>query len=270
MNKYNRCFSLFIIVLSIFFSCSDNNPLTVLFLPTEEEEVEIGRVFYNEIKNDSLHYPLLDLSNPENKELYNYINTIGKRICNSQSNRPENPSIGFYYTFEVIDSDTKNAFAIPGGYVFVYKGLLADMLYEDELTGVLAHEIAHITERHGAKALARQYRYKFVSQILLGEDPNLLADILGNMFFLKYSRDNEYEADSLSVVYSKAADYNPYGMSRFLKTLISGEYDIMPDLFQTHPDPDDRAARVDSIIQAMYPETDPSKFTDLDILKAHK
>ncbi|MGD9200677.1 MAG: M48 family metalloprotease [Chitinispirillia bacterium] len=264
MKEYIRYFSLFLVIVSIFLSCSDNNPVTAIFMPTEEEEVEMGRVFYNEIKSDSVNYPSLDLSNPDNKKLYDYINTIGRRISNSQSNRPENPSIGFHYTFDVIDSDTKNAFAIPGGYVFVYKGLLTDMQYEDELAGVLAHEIAHITERHGAEALARQYRYKFVSQILLGKDSNLLAEILGNMFFLKYSRNNEYEADSLSVVYSKTANYNPYGMSKFLMTLNSGEYDIMPDLFQTHPDPDDRAARVDSVIKANYPETDPSKFTNLD------
>ncbi|MBN1603279.1 MAG: M48 family metalloprotease [Chitinispirillaceae bacterium] len=236
------------LIFSWLLSCSKiSDTLTALFI-SDEQEVELGIQYKQQIEADVKNYPLYTKKSNYSSDLVNYINRIGQKLVQNQKDRT---TIDF--TFTIIDNDSViNAFAIPGGFVYVYTGLLLKTSSEDEIAGVIAHEIAHITHRHGAKKLKDQYGIDMLLDVLIGDSNAVrsVLDISSGLVFLKYSRDNEFEADSSAIEYLSTAGYNPSGMKTFLDVLVSmgSGSSKLATLLSTHPASEERVKKAVGII----------------------
>jgi beta-barrel assembly-enhancing protease len=221
---------------------------------TQQDEVELGQELDAEIRANPQEYPIYT-ANPEVK------NYIGSRIFNHvlQSPRIESKNV-YNYRFEIIDQDDiLNAFALPGGSIYLYTGLLSYLDSEAALAGVIGHEIAHAERRHATQRLTAYYGVSFLLSLLLGENPSQIAEIAANLFvgvaFLANSRSDENESDEYSYEYLKDTRYYPGGVKFFFEKmrddgLISSEASSVETFLSTHPDPIDRISETDSRLQA--------------------
>jgi predicted Zn-dependent protease len=232
----------FVLGLVLYLTSCAANPVTgqpQLMLLSEGEEIQLGRQTDAQIVEDYGTY--------RDETLTTYMDGIGKKMARL-SHRP-----GLPYEFKILDTPVVNAFAVPGGYVYLTRGILANLNSEAELAGVMGHEIGHITARHSAQ----QYSKAQLAQITLGGAMILsdtfqgfagLAQLGVGMLFLSFSRDNEREADDLGVEYSSKAGYDATHMALFFETLerMHPESDRsgLPEWFSTHPNPDDRIGAV--------------------------
>jgi predicted Zn-dependent protease len=187
-----------------------------------------------------------------------YISDLGQRLA-AQSENPE-----LEWEFFVLDSAVINAFALPGGKVFVSRGLLERMTNEAQLAGVLGHEIGHVTARHGnermTKAIGVQVLVAGVaiggaaSDSEWGQYLGLGTAAGGQLYLLRYSRANELEADALGVRYMTNLGYNPLGQVQVMEVLReAGGGGGTPEWLSTHPAPDTRIADLEALIQDEYP-----------------
>ncbi len=153
----------------------------------------------------------------EDPQLGAYVASIGARMA-AVSERPD-----LNFTFTILDSPVVNAFALPGGYVYVSRGLLALADNEAELAGVLGHEIGHVTARHSAERYSRSVVVSGGAMLLgalTGQRAlSDLANLGGSLYLKSYSRENEFEADSLGLRYMTAAGYEPGAVAQFLASL---------------------------------------------------
>ncbi len=181
--------------------------------------------------------------------LQRYVNTVGRWVA-SQSERPDLP-----WHFGVIESADVNAFAGPGGYVLVTRGLYARLSNESELAGVLAHEVAHVVKRHHIDLMRKALLIAEGGRLLekkLSEDKNaLVRNLVGNgaeMFARRLDQDAEFEADRMAVVLATRAGYDPYGLPGVLQKIggIARMDDRVALLFKTHPLPDARLRKLDA------------------------
>ncbi len=195
-----------------------------------EEEVRLGREMHRELAQE------LEFSN--DRRLVSYVEELGQEVL-AEATYPRGLEFRFYV---VDDPDMINAFAIPGGGIYVFTGLLKVMENEAELTAVLGHEIAHVTRRHIAQRLVAIYGLEVVSQMALGQEPGLLGQlvraVVGQGFMLSYSRDQERDADRWGVRYQAAAGWNPQGFITFFQKLDGRP--SPPTFLSTHPAPADR------------------------------
>ncbi|HXG93852.1 MAG TPA: M48 family metallopeptidase [Blastocatellia bacterium] len=177
------------------------------------------------------------------------VDRIGRRLA-ARSSMPSLP-----WRFRVIDRREVNAFALPGGFVYVTSGLMRSVRSDDQLAGVLAHEITHVTLRHGtnqaSKAMLAQMPLQMLSGLLgrgMGGQLARLGIGFGlNSLFLRYSRGAETQADVGAVQLMSRAGYNPYGLESFLGTLK----DSGAEFFSDHPNPSNRVQRVDQEIRML-------------------
>jgi predicted Zn-dependent protease len=155
---------------------------------------------------------------------------------------------GWPWTFKVIDDPTVNAVSLPGGPVYVFRGLL-DALdrNESELAGVIAHEIAHVEKRHAAKQYSQQVITMGGISVLLGGDTQTLAALANMLLQLEYSRNDEYDADSNGIRYMARANFDPWGLVRFFEKLQrlqnEGRGNAVTNVLRTHPLTRDRIER---------------------------
>lgn len=202
------------------------------------QEVQMGDSLALEVENK---YPLL-----KNETVTAYVNEVGQRIVTVCDRRD------IQYYFKVIaDKKQVNAFALPGGHVYVYEGLLLQASNEAELAAVLAHEVGHVVARHAMEQLSKQYGYNLLVSLILGNQPGRWSGMAANLFgtagLLKFSRDDEYEADKFAVTYTNAAGYAPGAVADFLGKLESLEGrdpGKLETLLMTHPPTTERVARV--------------------------
>jgi predicted Zn-dependent protease len=223
------------------------NPVTgkkEFMLLSAGDELALGRQTDPEIVKSYGHY--------DDAALNAYVSGIGKRL-GALSHRPD-----LDYSFKVLDSPVVNAFAVPGGFVYLTRGILAYLNDEAELAGVIGHEIGHIAARHSAQ----QYSRAQVAQLGLGLGSALsktfrkyagLAEAGMSLLFLSYSRDNERQADDLGVLYSSKAGYDAREMANMFVTLerlnpAEGK-DGLPAWFSTHPNPPDRIVAIQKAAQ---------------------
>lgn len=171
------------------------------------------------------------------------------------------------YRFEfhlLADPQTINAFALPGGQVFITEGLLKKLETEGQLAGVLGHEVGHVVARHGAEHIAKQQLTQGLTgaAVLATYDPSnpstqysaAVAAMLGSLVNMKFGRDDEIESDKLGVRFIGAAGYDPRAMIRVMEILAeAGGSRRQPEFFSTHPNPERRIERIQEAIQAQYP-----------------
>ena len=214
---------------------------------SEEEEIELGRRAAEEMEQD---LQLLD-----DGDIAAYISDLGQRLA-EQSARP-----GIAYQFKVVDTAEINAFALPGGFIYVHRGLIDAADDESELVGVLGHEIGHVVARHGAKQ-AQRATYANLGLSVLGsvlgnsarsQLGGLAAEMVTAGTFMKFGRDAEREADRLGVQNVVDAGYDPNGMMTFfekLDGLRAGRGNAVERFFASHPEPAERVANVQDLVEA--------------------
>lgn len=202
-----------------------------VLVPVEQEK-ELGVQFEAELDKELKYHT--------NPEVQDYIQKLGQKIVKVA--QKDAPKISF--RFVVVDDDkTINAFAIPGGKIFVYSGLLKEATSEAEVAGVLGHEVAHVTERHIAERLVKINGVEMITKMALGQDPGavsaLVAQAITQGYLLKFGRDQESQSDTVGYRYMIAAGYHPQGMVDFFRKLAKQGEGIT--IIQSHPNPSDRA-----------------------------
>ena len=215
--------------------------------PDEAEEVRIGQEFAATLLGAK---PLV-----ADPALQRYVNTLGRWLA-MQTERPDLP-----WTFGVIEDVGFNAFATPGGYIFVTRGLIARMRNEAELAGVLAHEISHVLKKHHLRAVQKNAGIAllgdFVSAANKGgnsEARNALMNVGRKLYASGLDKDDEFEADRLGVVIAARAGFDAFGLPAVLQTLQAqsasdGEFSL---LFKTHPAPATRIGMLDRLMRDRF------------------
>ncbi|MEO1257686.1 MAG: M48 family metallopeptidase [Bacteroidota bacterium] len=224
---------------SVFWNCGGTKPGGGFNLFSIEDDKRLGAEFSKQIESDRENYPIM----PEagNEELYRYIRGITNKILNSGSVAYRND---FVWQVKIIDDiKTLNAFAVPGGYLYVYTGLIKYLDTEDQLAGVMGHEIAHAAQRHSTRQLTKIYGIDAMRQILTGnQNADAFSQLALSLVSLKFSRKHEAEADNYSVNYLCGTDYNASGAAGFFEKIQSESEgsERPPEFLSTHPDPGNR------------------------------
>ncbi|WP_345264997.1 M48 family metalloprotease [Nibrella viscosa] len=232
------------------------NPVTgkrqVVFM-SKEQEIAMGQQAHPSVVATMGLY--------EDKKLTDFINQKGKAMAQI-SHRPDLP-----YQFYIVDSPVVNAFAVPGGYVYFTRGIMAHFNNEAEFAGVLGHEIGHITAQHSARQQSSQILSTIgiiagaVISPTFAQFAEQAQQGLG-LLMLKYSRDHESESDKLGVEYSSKIGYDAHQMANFFATIKrisekSGQ--LVPNILSTHPDPGNRFSRVHELASE-YQAKNPANF----------
>jgi len=238
------------------------------FIP-QDMEISMGWEAANEIEAEEEIF--------NNAQLQYYISELGQRLV-QYSRRPD---IG--YEFKVIASDEINAFALPGGFIYVNSALIEEADTEAELAGVLAHEIGHVAARHGAKRMSKLIALQVGFALFWGlsdqdqedEWKLLLADAIATGFLLKNSRDDERQADDLGTETLYRAGYDPIALAYFFDKLRK-EHDpgAIETFLSTHPSPGERINNVQALIATFPPNpsavTDTAQFQDMKYIVSGK
>jgi len=218
MNKKTTFFIIFIIGFASGCATQEYNTATgredIMFVGTDKE-VNIGKSIAESIEKNK------EIKLDPDPLMTERVNNIGQKIA-SVSDRKE-----VKYSFRVIDKDDVNAFALPGGYVFIFKGLVDKVSKDDELAAVIAHEIAHVVARHSIKRLQGGVGYNIL-QILMavtgaGRSDAGRIDAAFGQLIMSYSREDEALADKLAVKYLKEAGYDPWAVVSLLKKLQAAD-----------------------------------------------
>lgn len=202
--------------------------------PSTEEEIRLGREIAGNLLGAA---PLV-----KDAALQKYVNAVGRWVA-SQSERPDLP-----WRFGVIDSEDINAFAAPGGYVMITKGLYRKLTNEAQLAGVLGHEVGHVVQKHQLKVLQKQQLLSMGAGFLnkkYAKENQLVSKAIGTgaeISARSLDKSAEYEADRLGISYATRAGYEPYGLTEVLQTIgqTSKDDSSVTLLFKTHPHPDER------------------------------
>lgn len=263
--KKNLLFTILAIVGIIAFSSCDRNDDLVIF--SAKNDIELGAQVNQEILDNPKEYPVL----PESKypEAYRHLRTILDQILASDAIVYKD--LFAYDSIKIIhDDDVLNAFATPGGYIYVYTGLIKYLDSPDHLAGVLGHEIAHADQRHTSKAIQRQMGVQILLDIILGENQNAVTQVLQQLGSLRYGREAENEADEYSVQYlsNSVSPYECTGAAGFFQKLSSeGQNAAIPEFLSTHPNPDNRIENILEIAQELNCDTSSSSSDILQRLK---
>jgi predicted Zn-dependent protease len=217
------------------------NPATgkrQLMLVSTPEEIALGQQADGEIAASLGLY--------EDDEVQLYVAQIGDLMA-TLSERPDLP-----WTFRVVDDPVVNAFALPGGFVYITRGIMAHFNSEAELVAVMAHEIGHVTARHSASQMSKQQLATLGLSVGMVVEPSLaafgdLAQMGMGLLFLRFSRDDERQADDLGLRYVVRNGYDPHALTEVFEVLArvseEGEGERLPGWLSTHPDPEDRVER---------------------------
>ena len=223
-----------------------------------QQEVQLGADYSRQI-NQQL--PLIN-----DRATLQYINNLGRQLAAAADQR------GIPYYFYVVNSDAINAFAVPGGHIYVNRGLIERADNVSELAGVLAHEIGHVAERHSIEQLQRAQGANTLLTILYGgilrRNPGQVEQVgvqaAGSAVFAGYSRDAEREADRVAVPYLVRTGYNPNGLPSFFQELLTEQRrnpSRVQQWFATHPTTQERITNVQAIIQATPGATGNARLT---------
>ncbi|MCX7877195.1 MAG: M48 family metalloprotease [Ignavibacteria bacterium] len=247
--------------LAVFQSCEQSN------IFSDKDDVELGEEIDKEIKANPREFPMLE----GHQDIKDYVTEMGRTILNSPKIKKKNI---YPYKFQIINDTIVNAFCTPGGYIYVYTGLMKFCDNEATLAGILGHEIAHAEMRHVTQRLTAYYGVSVLLAFILGGNPSLLAEIAANLFvglaFLKNSREDETEADYYSIQYLRSTKWYPGGITFFFdkireeqrkKGTTPGDLDR---ILSTHPLPEDRIKFANKQLAKIKPKPDPTKGLFID------
>jgi predicted Zn-dependent protease len=245
MKKTHLVLWIVVTLCLLWLNCATTGPggKKSLILISTNEEVSIGQSLVkdvesqNKVTNDSI--------------LADYVNRVGQRVAHL-SDRTD-----IQYHFKVLESPEINAFACPGGFIYLYSGLMKTMDNEAQLAGVLGHEIGHVVARHSVKRLQQVLGLQVLLSIALGESSEATQKAIGAGFTLimqGYSRDNEFEADYDGTLYMTKGGYNPEGMvqlfGKFKEMEKEKKTSSLDQLLASHPPTVDRIAKVEEEIKS--------------------
>jgi beta-barrel assembly-enhancing protease len=212
-----------------------------------QDDLALGKQVSGEIDGNSKEYPVL--AEAGNEKIYGYVRGITQKLLNSGqvAHRDQFP-----WVVKIINDDkTLNAFCTPGGYIYVYTGLIKFLDSEDQLAGVMGHEIAHAANRHSTKQMTKQYGLSALAMVAVAatgeknqETKALAAQMAMGLATLRFSRDHEREADASSVNYLCATDYNASGTAGFFKKMEGNA--TPPQFLSTHPNPGNRVKDIEA------------------------
>ena len=218
-----------------------------LNLFTVQDDMALGLEFSKQIESDTKQFPIL----PEkgNEEAYKYVRGLTQKLLRTGKVAHANE---FAWEVKIIKDDaTLNAFAVPGGYLYVYTGLIKFLDTEDQLAGVMGHEIAHAALRHSTQQMTKIYGIDALRQIITGNtDPSVLGQIAIGLISLKFSRNHESQADEHSVIYLCGTNLNASGAAGFFEK-IQGKGGNPPEFLSTHPDPGNRVKDIKAKAQGL-------------------
>jgi predicted Zn-dependent protease len=229
-------------------SCS-TNPATgkrQIAMISESQEIAMGREADQQVAQSLGLY--------QDEQVQAYVSKLGKQLA-ADSERPNLP-----WTFRVVDDPVVNAFALPGGFIYVTRGLMTHLTSEAELVSVLGHEIGHVTGRHSVEQMSKAQlaQIGLIAGMVLKPELAQFGDLAQtglSLMFLKYSRDDESEADSLGLRYLVREKYDPREMPQVFETLrrvseaeSQGKQGRVPNWLSTHPSPENRIQAISSQI----------------------
>ncbi|MCX7736897.1 MAG: M48 family metalloprotease [Candidatus Kapabacteria bacterium] len=263
MNSVFKKILFIFFVVFLFLSCSQIKNITfddvvkvgkkiekdtaVLKLFSVENDVALGQKLDEEMKRNPKDYPFYIYNQP-----IQYLQDIVNKIISSPLIKYRNI---FKYKVQIIaDDNVINAFCTPGGYIYVYTGLIRSLKNEASLAAVLAHEIAHAELRHAKNRMLKAYGVDLIKSIIVGENPDKLKEMAGNFFsgtyLMKNSRDDEYESDEYSFKYLQSTQWYPGAIKYFFDVIKS---DVKPDFVErlkdTHPIPQERIENIDKMLK---------------------
>lgn len=236
MRMTNLLFLTFFMLSGL--SCTDSG----VNIFSVQDDVMLGMQLRDEILANPEMYPILDRN--AYGAAYNYVQNVVNDILGSGEVTYREEFAWEVYLID--DPETLNAFAAPGGYIFIYTGILKFLETKDDFAGVMGHEMAHADRRHSTNQLTKQYGIGLMLSLVTGGDPGTLSQVLASLVGLKFSRDHEEEADTYSVIYLCETQYAANGAASFFEKLINEGTATPPEFLSTHPNPDDRVADINT------------------------
>jgi beta-barrel assembly-enhancing protease len=227
-----------LVVLAQMTACTKEGKLNVFSI---EDDKKLGLQLSQQIASDPSKYPVLPKE--QYPAAYNHLQRITDNILNSGKVEFRDQ---FSWQVQIIrDDSTLNAFCAPGGYIYVYTGIIKYLDDESQLAGVMGHEIAHASKRHSTSRMTQAYGVQFLLDMLVGNNNSrMLADVAANLATLAYSRGNETEADMASVEYLCNTEYQSTGAAGFFEKIKSEGGSRVPAFLSTHPNPENRVERI--------------------------
>lgn len=197
------------------------------------------------------------------------VDKVGRRLV-SQTAAGKTPYAFDFYV--LADEQTINAFALPGGQIFMTAGLMKSLRTEGQVAGVLGHEIGHVVARHSAEHLAKAKLTQGLTgaAVIAAYDPDnpssrhtaAFAAVIGQLVNMRFGRKDELESDQLGVRFTAEAGYDPRAMIEVMEVLAeAGKGRQPPEFFSTHPNPDRRVERIRAAIEEKFPDGVPAEFT---------
>ena len=232
------------IILATLAGCAQFDAVsTSLFMMPVDQEIQLGNEFEQQIAKE-----MTLVSDPQ---VVSYVRKVGNRVAAGAPLGEIQPE------FFVVQNDEINAFAVPGGAVYVQTGLIKAAADEAELAGVMAHELGHVVHRHGAKQVSRQTGLQMIEQVLVGEGgqaAQLASSLLKQGVLFDYSREDERQADQVAVTTLYKAGYDPMGVRDFFNKLLETYGDnqsVVGSFFASHPPTSERVQNVTAMVQAL-------------------
>jgi predicted Zn-dependent protease len=233
------------LVLSFCIGCAVN-PITgeeEFMLLSEDQDVQLGKTYAPELEKQMG-------GKIEDQDLQDYLDHIGQQIVQVSHRR------NFDYHFVALNDKSVNALALPGGYVYITKGMLEKLTTEAQLAAVLGHEVAHIVARDVAAVMSREIGIDVLLAVATPEEASrgvlMARDLTRQIIGLRFSRKDEKEADLAGVDYMYRAGYNPYGMVETMEMLQGLQQTRPIEFFSTHPNPENRVGYLTEEINANY------------------
>jgi len=253
-----------ILLFFLIISCVTTGPggrRSFILVPTAAE-IKIGHEVAKDVESSE---KVLN-----NQIVQNYVDKVGQKIA-KVCDRAK-----IKYQFKVLDSEEINAFACPGGFIYIYSGLMQQFDNEAQLAAVLAHEVGHVVARHSMKQLQAIYGYTIVMEVALGDNMSKaarqVADAATGIVLQGYGRANEYEADNYGVLYTKKAGYNPKGMIQVFekfKKMEGKPPNVFEKLLASHPPAQDRIDNANDQIKKLGGTNLPYYETEYEVIKSH-
>ena len=234
-----KMYFLLLICSFLTFSCDKENKTVNLF--SVQDDIQFGREFDQQVLSSGEFNIVSEKQYPEAyQQLNQYKNKLlaSGKVAYAQQ---------FDWKIRIIKDDaTVNAFAVPGGYLYFYTGLIKTLDNEAEFVGVMAHEMAHVACRHSTKQMTKAYGLDLMLSMLLGKNQNqwvqIASELAGGIVSLKFSRDDEYEADKYAVIYTYPTDWDARGVADFFNKMDS--HTPVPVFLSTHPSDEKRVQKV--------------------------